>query len=161
MKQLVLPLAILAMVGLVLGAFALDSARMAADARHRADLADGELRKHEERLLTLLAGSRQRSPEVGSAIAAYEAAEDLPARHKAYAQLVATFRQTMSASIDPTNPLDRKFIDDIAGAMNRREIAEQPFRDEWAVYEGFLNTLRGRIARWFSPQARTDWKPGE
>jgi hypothetical protein len=161
MKKLVLPLAILAMVGAVLGAFALDSARMAADARHRADLADGELRKHEERLLTLLAGSDRRSPEVGSAIMAYESAEDLPARHAAYAQLVARCRQTTSTSIDPTNPLDRKFMDDIAGAINRREIAEKPFQDEWTAYEEFLNTLRGRVARWFSPQARADWKPGE
>jgi hypothetical protein len=67
----------------------------------------------------------------------------------------------MSASVDPTNPLDRKFMDDIAGAINRREIAEKPFEDEWAAYQEFLNSLRGRVARGFSPQARGDWKQGE
>ncbi len=161
MKKLVLPLAILMMVALVLGAFALDSTRMAADARHRVNLADGELQKHEKRLVTLLAGTDKRSPEVDSAIAAYEAAKDLPARHAAYTQLVATFRQTMSASVDPTNPLDRKFMDNVAGAINRREIAEKPFEDEWGAYQEFLDSLRGRVARGFSPQARSDWGEGE
>lgn len=161
MKKLILPVAILVMAAVVLGAFALDSTRMAADSRHRAELADGELRKHEERLVTLLAGSDKRSPEVDAAITAYRAAEVLPARHAAYTQLVVAFRQTMSSSIDPTNPLDRKFMDDIAGAINRREIAEKPFQDEWKAYEEFLSSLRGRVARWFSSQARTDWKVGE
>jgi hypothetical protein len=161
MKKLVLPLAILVMAALVLGAFALDSTRMAADARHRVNLADGELQKHEQRLVTLLAGSDGRTPEVDSAIATYERAKDLPARHAAYTQLVVTFRQTMSTSIDPTNPLDRKFMDNVAGAINRREIAEKPLQDEWAAYQEFLSTLRGRVARWFSPQARGDWEPGK
>jgi hypothetical protein len=161
MKKLVVPLAILLMAVLIFAAFALDSTRMAVDARHRADLADGELRKHEQRLVTLLAGSDKRSPEVDSAIKAYEAADDLPVRHAAYTQLITAFRQTMSTKVDPTNPLDRKFMDDIAGAINRREIAEKPFQDEWKAYEEFLNSLRGRIARQFSPQARTDWKSGE
>jgi hypothetical protein len=161
MKKLILPVAILMMVALVLGAFALDSARMAADARHRAELADGELRKHEQRLVTLLEGSEKRSPEVDAAIETYQAAEDVPARHAAYTHLVAAFRQTMSTSVDPTNPLDRKFMDDIAGAINRREIAEKPFENEWAAYREFLGTLRGGVARRFSPQARSDWEQGE
>jgi hypothetical protein len=161
MKKLVVPLAILLMAAVVLGAFALDSVRMAAAERHRSELADQELQKHEKRLVTLLAGSNERSPEVDSAIKTYKAAENLPARHAAYTQLVVTFRQTMSTKIDPTNPLDRRFMDDIAGAINRRDIAEKPFQNEWAAYQDFLNSLRGRVARWFSAQSRSDWKSAE
>jgi hypothetical protein len=160
MKKLVLPLAILAMVGLLLGGVALDSGRMAAEARHRVDLADAELRKHEERLIKLLAGSKALSPEVRSAIAAYQGVDSLTARHAAFEELVVSFRQSMSTSVDPTNPLDRKFMDDMAGAINRREIAEKPFDKEWADYDTFLDSSRGRIARWFSPQAEADWKSG-
>jgi hypothetical protein len=149
------------MVGLVLGAVALDCTRMAADARHRVDLADGELRKHEERLSKLLAGSAERWPEVSSAIGEYQAAKELTARHAAYEKLVTDWRRTTSTSVDPTNPLDRKFMDDIAGAINRREIAEKAFDAEWALYQEFLNSARGGVARWFSPRATADWEAGK
>ncbi|MCP6725939.1 hypothetical protein NL526_28170, partial [Klebsiella pneumoniae] len=66
-----------------------------------------------------------------------------------------------STSVDPTNPLDRKFMDDVAGAINRREIAEKSFDEEWAAYQEFLNGSLGRIARWFSSQARVDAEPIE
>jgi hypothetical protein len=158
MRKLLLPLAILLMAAFVFGAFALDCTRMAGEARHRAELADDEIRKNERRLADLLAGSEKRSPEVEAAIKEYASAEDLPARHAAYQKLVTTFRQTMSSSVDPTNPLDRRFMDDVAGAINRREIAEKPFAVEWASYREFLGSARGRVTRWFSPQARTDWK---
>ena len=48
----------------------------------------------------------------------------------------------MSGGVDPTNPLDRKFMDDMAGAINRREIAEKPYDDELAAYQQFLNGWR-------------------
>ncbi len=161
MKRLIVPLAVLAMLGLVFGAVALDTVRMAAAARQRADLADTELRKHEERLSKLLAGSDKRSPDVDEAIDAYQSAKDLLARHAAYERMVASFRQSMSTSIDPTNPLDRKFMDDIAGVINRREIAEKTFDAEWTLYQEFLNSTRGRLALWFSPRAQADCLRGK
>jgi hypothetical protein len=159
MKKAVVPLAILAMIGLLVGAVALDCVRMAADARGPVTLADQEVQKHELRLVKLLIGSPRLSPEVQSAITAYQGADGPRERHDAYEQLVTRFRQSMFSVVDPTNPLDRKFMDDIAGAINRREIAQKPYDDELAVYQQFLNCPRGRVARWFSPQARADWKP--
>ncbi len=70
--------------------------------------------------------------------------------------LVASYRQTMSTSVDATNPLDRKFMDDTAGAINRREVAEEPFNEESSAYEAYLHSWRGRIARLFSPAEPTD-----
>lgn len=161
MKKLVVPLAIVAMLCLLLGGVAMDSRRMVDEARQRVDLADAELQKHEARLINLLAGSTVLSPEVKSAITAYQGVDQLLARHLAYEELVVRFRQTMSASIDPTNPLDRKFMDDVAGTLNRREIAEKPFDKEWTDYKTVLDSTRGHIARWFSSQAQADWESGK
>jgi hypothetical protein len=144
--------AVAAMVALIAAAFAVDCVRLAAQARGRVDLADQELAKHEQRLVKLLTGAASISPEVERAIAAYQAATDLPARHAAYDALVAAFRQTMETKIDPTNALDRKFMDDVAGAINRREIAETPYDDEISAYQEYLRGPRGAVALWFAPQ---------
>ncbi len=156
MKRNLLPLMFLAAFGLLAVAIAVDCVRLAADARDRVRLADDELKKHEDRLATLLAGSPQASAEVKTAITAYRTAADPSARHAAYQELVASFRQTMSTAIDATNPLDRKFMDDTAGAINRREIAEKPYDEESAAYQAYLTNWRGQIARWFSSAARAD-----
>jgi hypothetical protein len=160
MKRYLLPLIFFAAFGLLAVAIAVDCVRLAGDARHRVRLADDELAKYEDRLATLLANSPHVTPEVKTAIAAYRTAADPPARQAAYRQLVATFQQTMSGSVDPTNPLDRKFMDETAGAINRREVAEQPFQEESAAYQQYLASWRGQIARLFSPTARADSNRG-
>lgn len=156
MKRYLLPLILLSAFALLAVAIVVDCMRLALDARGRVEMADGELRKPEERLVTLLAASPQVTPQVKDAMAAYRAANDLTARHAAYQQVVASFRQTMNGSADATNPLDRKFMDDTAGAINRREIAEQPFDDESAAYQAYLGSWRGSVARFFSSTAQAD-----
>ena len=157
MKRNLLPLVFFAAFALLAVAIAVDCVRLAADARDRVRLADDELKKHEDRLATLLAGSPQVTPEAKSTIATYRTADNPPARHAAYQELVASFRQTMSGAVDATNPLDRKFMDDTAGAINRREIAEKPFDEESAAHQAYLASWRGQIARWFSSTARADF----
>jgi hypothetical protein len=159
-KKLIVPLAIVAMLALLGAAVAWDCVRLAADARNRVALADAEMKKHEERLLKLLAASPKSTPEMQSAVAAYKEATTPEARRDAYDRLVAAFRNAPNA-VDPTNPVDRKFMDDIAGAINRREVAQKPHDNEVAVYHAYLNSTRGRIARFFSPQASTDWSEGQ
>jgi hypothetical protein len=158
MKQLIVPLAIVAMVALLGAAAAWDCVRLAADARHRVALADQDMQKHELRLVKLLTARENSSPELQSAASTYQAANTATARHEAYEQLVAIIRSKKANGVDATNPLDRKFMDDVAGAINRREIAEQPYDEELAAYQQFLNSFRGGVARMFSVRARTDWK---
>jgi hypothetical protein len=93
---------------------------------------------------------------VQAAFGKHQAAATMQARHDAYHQVARAFRQTMSGAVDPTNPLDRKFMDDIAGAINRRERAEPAYDQEAAAYRSALTGFRGRIARWLSSQARSD-----
>ena len=158
MKIRVIALAILGMIVLLASAVAWDSVRMAAEARRRLALADEELYKHESRLMKLLANSPKVSSEVQAVIVEHQAATNMQARHDAYQRVVGAFRQTMSDAVDPTNPLDRKFMDDIAGVINRRERAEQSYDQEAAGYQSALDGFRGRIARLLSSQARADLK---
>ena len=151
MKRLVVPAVLLAMALIVGGAMVWDCARLERDAKERLGLADAELRKHEERLVSLLAGSADVSPEVQAAIAARRDAGNVQERHAAYVELVASYRRTMSMEADPTNPIDRRFMDEIAGALNRREVAEAPYEAELAEHRRFSNDFCGRVARWFPP----------
>jgi hypothetical protein len=157
MKKLVLPLGLLVMA-LVLGAaVAIDCMRLASDARHRVQLADDEMKKHEERLVKLLSGNSKVSPMVEAEVVTYEHADNRNNRHLYFDEVVASVRKA-TPSIDPTNPLERKFMDDIAGAINRREIAEKQYDEESTAYQKFLGSWQGKMARVFSSQARADSK---
>ncbi len=152
MRTLVIAVA-LGLVGLIAAAFVFDCHRLALQARSRVDVADQELAKHEQRLVKALAGAGQLSPDVQAALSAYEAAAEQPARHDAYDALVAAVRKSAndpSVAVDPTDPLARKFQDDVAGAINRRERALPPYEAELAAYHDFMRGSRGAVVSWFS-----------
>jgi len=98
---------------------------------------------------------------VDAAIAAYRGAADAPERHEAWGKLVASCRGTIVPRLDPTHPLDRKLMDDIAGAINRREVAEEAYAVELGEYRELAKGLRGRVAARFSPGGDGQPLPGE
>ncbi len=161
MKKLILPFAIVGMMLLLAAAYTWDSLRTAANARHRVELADDEMHKHEQRLLKLLGDSDKTTPEVQTAVKAYQSATDPQERHERYGQIVSGFQKTMASQVDPTNPLDRKFIDEISGAINRRDVAQKQYEAESAAYKSILNGFRGSIAKIFSSRARADAKSSD
>jgi hypothetical protein len=114
------------------------------------------MRKHEVRLTKALAGAPKTSPEVQAAVESYRTAEGSRERHDAYDALVATIGKAAPNDVDPTNPLDRKFMDEVAGAINRRQIAEKQFSVEAGAYHSFLESWRGRIAKMFSAHGAGD-----
>jgi hypothetical protein len=158
MKRNLLPLMFLIAFALLAIAIAVDCVRIAGDYRERVALADADVAKPEVRLAKLLESSPQVTPEVTAAIASYRDAQDWPARHDAFEALAASFQKTMASKLNATNPLDRKFMDDVAGATNRRQVAEKPFDEEEAAYRSYLASWRGQIAQWFSATARADAK---
>jgi len=158
-KRVLVAAVAFAMLALIASAFALDCVRLADQAHRRVDLADQELSKHEQRLVKLLSSSNALSPDVQLAITAHQAAQSLPARHIAFDQLLAVFGRTMQPDVDPTHVLGRKFMDDVAGAINRRELAEPPFEAEMAAYRTYLGGSRGSVARWFSLRHREGMQP--
>jgi hypothetical protein len=155
MKRLLLPLILFAAFALLLVAIAVDCVRLANAAEERVQMADGELVKHETRLVKLLDAAPQATPEVKQAIAEFRAAKDLHSRHEAYESLVGSFQQSMAETIDATNPLNRKFTDDVVGAFNRRQVAVQSYDEEAAAQRAYLKSGRGQIAQMFSSSART------
>jgi len=162
MKKLVLPIAIVLMMVLIAAAYVWDSVRAATEARHRVDLADQEMQRHEERMLKLLSDHPKATPEVKAAVTSFHDVANTPQKRlDAYGQIVASFKSTMAAQVDATNPLERKFMDDIAGAMNRREVAHKQYDEESTAYQRFLGGFRGRIARLLSSSARSDWNSAE
>jgi hypothetical protein len=151
--------AAVAMLLLIAGAFVVDCVRLGEAARRRVELADEELAKHEQRLVKLIIGTGLMTDEVKAAINAYLAAEATPERHEAYEKVVGAFRQTMQADFDATDPLDRKFMDDVAGAINRRERAEPPYEAEAATYREYMRGVRGGVARWAAAERHADLEP--
>ena len=149
MKKLIIPAALLAMAVFIGAAFVFDCVRLASAAHDRVELADHEMAKHEARLVKTLEGFNKRTPEVDEALQEYAETWEIEPRHAAYDKLVASFQKTMAGKVDPTNPLERKFMDDVAGAINRRQIAEKQFDVEWAAYEEFLKSRRGKVASEF------------
>jgi hypothetical protein len=157
-KRYLVIAAALTMLAMIAAAFAVDCVRLADQARRRVELADQELAKHEQRLATLVEGSPSISSEARQAVAAYKAAAVPEARHDAYDRLVAAVRHTMAADVNPDNVLARKFMDDVAGAINRREMAAPAYDAERLDYLEYLSGVRGAVARWFSPTSDADWK---
>jgi hypothetical protein len=157
MKKLVLPIAIVLMMVFIAAAYTWDSVRAAAAARHRVDLAGQEMQKHEQRLVKLLEEHPKATPEVKAAVVSFRSDTSSPEKRRdAYGQVVASFKSTMAGQIDATDPLDRKSMDDIAGAMNRREVAQKQYDEESTAYERFMSGIRGRLAGLVSPPTQSD-----
>jgi hypothetical protein len=152
MRNLIVPLALLAMGVLLAAAVAIDCVRLAHDARNRVESADGQMVKYETSFVKQLEGNGKTTPEVQAAIDRLKSAHGHDERVAAWDSLVAAFRKTPPEKIDPTNPLDRKFMDETAGAMNRRDVAQKPYDAERSAYDAYMNSWRGRIARIFSSQ---------
>ncbi len=156
MRKLILPIALLMMAVMLASAVAVDCVRLAADGHRRAQLATDEMAKHESRLVGVLENSPKKTPEVESALATWKSVNGRLSREHAYEAVVAAFQKTMSPKIDATDPLDRKFMDEAAGAINRRDVAHKQYAAESAEYDAYLASWRGKIAQTFSSQARLD-----
>ncbi len=156
MRKLILPIALLTMAAMLASAVAVDCVRLAADGHRRAQLATDEISKQESLLVGVLENSPKKTSEVESAIATWKSAQGRLSREHAYEGVVAAFQKTMSSKIDASDPLDRKFADEAAGAINRRDVAYKQYAAESATYDGYLNSWRGHVAQVFSAQARHD-----
>jgi hypothetical protein len=150
MRKLIVPSAMLAMALLLGAAVAIDCVRLARDGWHRVELTDAELVKNEFRLANVMDSSPKATPEVHAAVAKLRSAKGRGNRVDAYDLLVAILHNKVSTQMDPTNPLDRKFMDEAAGAMNRREVAQKQYEEESAANDVFMKTWRGRVALSFS-----------
>jgi hypothetical protein len=157
MKKKVVVIGAISLLGLLAIAFTWDCIRYVHRARLRVDLADAEMRKQEQRLLALIEGLPGAEPELASAIATYQAAAESADRQKAFDALLSTFRRVGPAEVDPEHPLNRQYMDDVAGAINRRDVARRQYDAEVEAFDNTLAGFRGRIGSLFSsPSRRAD-----
>ncbi len=153
MRKLIVPIALLLM-GILLGtAVVRDCVRLAADRNNRVSVADGQMMTQEFRLVTMLENSPKTTPEVYAAISTLKSTKSRQARIQAFDALVASYRKTMPGKLDPTNPLDRKLMDEADGAINRRDVVQKQYDEEASEYLDFLNSWRGGIAKKFYLEA--------
>lgn len=156
MRRLIVPLALLAM-GLLLGvAVVIDCVRLARDAQNRVLVTDGAMVTQEIRFAKQLEGNAKTGAAVRAAIEKFKAIHTRQERMAAYDELVVAFRNSASEKIDPNNQLDRKFLDEATGAINRRDVAQKQNTEEQAVYEAFMNSWRGKLAAFVSTGVRRD-----
>ena len=149
MRKLIVPFALLLM-GVLLGtAVVRDCVRLAADRNNRVLVADGDMATQEIRLVDFLMNSPKTTPEVYAAISTFKTIKGRQARTQAFDALVASYRKTMSGKLDANNPLDRKLMDEVDGAINRRDVAQKRYDEEASDYLDFLQSWRGGIAKKF------------
>lgn len=140
MRKLILVIAVFVMGGIIVGAFAMDSVRLTLAARERVADADEALKTAEIRLVRTLSAWGDAPESVRSAIQAYQAAKTPEERRGAYDGLVAATLQAITSQ-----PPIATTKDDIAGAINRRVVAERPFNEVKEEYDRWLKTTRGRL----------------
>ena len=156
MRKLIIPIALLMMAAMLASAVAVDCVRLAADGHERTEMATDQMAKQEQRLVGVLENSPKKTPEVEAAIATWKSVKGRLSREHAYESLVAAFQRTMSPQLVATDPIDRKFMDEAAGAINRREVAHKTYAEESGWYDAYLKSWRGRVAQKLSEQARVD-----
>ena len=156
MRKLIIPIALLMMAAMLASAVAVDCVRLAKDGHERAEMATEEMAKQEQRFVGVLENSPKKTPEVEAAISTWKSVKGRLSREHAYESLVAAFQRTMSPQLAATDPIDRKFMDEAAGAINRRDVAHKTYAEESGWYDAYLKSWRGRVAQKLSEQARVD-----
>ncbi len=146
MRKLLLPAGLLAMLAVFGLAFAWDSVRVVSAARQRVVLADSEVRLQEERLVALAAAPPVADAALAEALATYRAAQGVAARRAAYESL--WIAATAAGGATPAEPSTaaRRWLDDTAGAANRRTIADRHYQEELANFRALVQSLRGSLA---------------
>ena len=144
MRKLLLVLGVLFLAGIMAGAFAIDSVRLTMKMRDEVNAADEAMKVAETRLVRTLSGWPEAPAPIKAALQTYAEKNKPEERREAYDSLVAATQQVIQSS-DPAQHPPQTLKDDIAGAINRRAVAERPFREVESEYQSWLKTFRGRI----------------
>lgn len=143
---LVLTPALGLMAALVAGAFALDSVRAERARQAEVDQLDTDLAAQEKRLLAALDRLAELPRPVTQARVAYQAATNRDDRQARYTELATMVQREVMPSLDVNQPADRLALDELAGAINRREVVSRRWDELAAEYRAWQATLRGRWA---------------
>ena len=144
MRKLLLVLGVLVLAAIMAGAFVMDSVGLTMNIHDEVNAADEAMKVAETRLVRTLSGWPEAPASIKSALQMYAEKSSREDRREAYDSLVAVTQQALQSS-DPAQHPPQALKDDIAGAINRRAVAERPYREVESEYQAWGKTLRGRI----------------
>lgn len=140
---IVLPLAAALMAAVIAAAIGADCARIARQLQARVALADEPLLKSEGRVVELLRGQSALPLELETALQRYDPAALAADRHATFEQLAGRLPLLYSRLKGDEG---QRLRDEIDGALNRRNIALQAYREQLAAWTAFRDSWRGRVA---------------
>lgn len=140
---IVLPLALLAMALLIGAAFFADCARIADGLQAKLALADEPVLKSEARVADLLRQRGRLPREVQTALDRYDPAAPPDERQAAFDRL-AGHLPLLDDAEEPGEGVQLR--DEIQGAVNRRRVALEAYRQHGAEWTAYCGSLRGRVA---------------
>ena len=130
---------------LVVGAMAWDATRTTSDALARVRNVDSELKKQETRFIVTLDRAPSKDSELVAALKAYERAADIGSRHKVFQDVVSAAHRKLIPALSSVDTAQRKVLDDLLGAVNRRDIAYKMYSDELNECEKTIQSAKGGI----------------
>ncbi|MBX7166158.1 MAG: hypothetical protein K1X74_07395 [Pirellulales bacterium] len=149
MSRLIVLAGIVGMIALVAAAFCWDCVRLESGYRRFAARADEQVAKHEQRLIAAVEGWPNLPADVVAALAAYRAAADSAERREAFAALAIATDKSLLATLDATNPAARRVIDEVHGAINRRNVVLKEIGGSLEEHARWSESFRSSVARMF------------
>ncbi len=147
-KARVLTLVCLVFFAFLSAAFFWDSLHVTTSAKEDLQEADRELKKLEERMISNLSTLPLSTETLQAPLSRYKNAQNIPARHLAYTELVESSQKLLQVQPDISNPLIRRALDEISGSLNRRQIVLRHYEEAYIACKNIIGSLRGRVAKW-------------
>ena len=123
-----------------------DASHALSAAAEAVEQADAEVKVQEERLLYLSSSIPEAGSQLEVLLKEYRDARSRPIRREAYQKIVSLLQKVFLSAADPSNPLRRRMLDELMGAVNRREISERRYSEAIADYQRFVGSFRGKLA---------------
>lgn len=136
-----------AFITMISGAIFVDCRRLVAAAEADAERVDAELRTYEEKYVSSVRSITGEDSALVSAMEAYNqsTSDPLEKRRGAFEDLIAASSSALSRKGVPAAPLERRLADELAGALNRRAIAEKRYDEARGALRDMCASWRGTI----------------
>lgn len=139
---------------LLILALCFDSASEIQAVRSQLETVDTELKLHEERYLREISSFPNIPGELTESIQRYRTTDTISARHRLFNDLTTQAQRFLLGRDPSSNQLERKMLDEMAGALNRRQIAERHFQEALQECKRVQSSWRGTLGGVFSGGAQ-------
>lgn len=130
---------------LLIFAFCFDSANAVQSARTQLETVDSELKLQEARYIREISSFPDLPGKVTENIRRYQEAQAISIRHQLFGDLTTEAQKFLLGRDASSNQLQRKILDELSGALNRRQIAERHFQEALRECKQTMSSFRGTI----------------